>query len=730
MWANCTEARILVRLSLFVCICLLVSLNASSQRSQTISIFVSADAKLGNKGDKNHPMNVYEAIDSALRSPSFTTVNVYFRGGNYSFSKPLVISTPLPDSTKAMIFSSFQKEKVVFNGSVVLDKSKFRVVSKNIGADLIPAKSLGRIYVVNLFDQGIRNFGKLIQHGAHTINSSQMDLIYNDEILPIARWPNAGYMDIGRVLDHGSILAKGDKDNRGGTFIFNNEKINSWLHSDNVWLNGYFSFGYTDDNLLVDVIDSSSRTIRVKQPTGYGIFSSSDSTNGVLKNARNVRGFYVYNLLTELDSPGEWYFDQNSGNLYLWPPDENINAARISITSLEEPLVVLSNTINVVFRGITFSDSRGLGILLEHTFNTLITNCTFINLGKLAVSTGNQYSNVKVSYERKNVIAAKDFEYNINLKIESCIISNMGTGGIYMDGGNRKNLVRGNNTIENCEIYNYSRINKTYCPAVFLDGVGNQVIHCYMHDAPDQAILFSGNDHFIGFNHFKNVANWGSDMGAVYTGLGVDLSSAGTKIFNNLFDSIISKTSSSVCALYFDNAMSNFEVDSNIFYYGCTPGYYHFGAVHINGGANNVFRNNYFVYCDQAFSSSGWNNKKWLSLTTGPMNYKHYYQDVNVKSDLYLRRYGPSFYSMFDSSRILVRQNYIFNTLAYKVTVFSSQGGLIESGTFETSSDPGFISPRIGNFNLIKRPLGLKDSIDWKPISCDLIGIIKTRTVE
>ena len=32
--------------------------------------------------------------------------------------------------------------------------------------------------------------------------------------------------------------------------------------------------------------------------------------------------FYAYNLLEELDAPGEWYLDRQKGLLYFYPPSD------------------------------------------------------------------------------------------------------------------------------------------------------------------------------------------------------------------------------------------------------------------------------------------------------------------------------------------------------------------------------------------------------------------------
>ena len=36
--------------------------------------------------------------------------------------------------------------------------------------------------------------------------------------------------------------------------------------------------------------------------------------------------YYFFNVLEELDAPGEYYIDRDNGILYFYPPDENENS--------------------------------------------------------------------------------------------------------------------------------------------------------------------------------------------------------------------------------------------------------------------------------------------------------------------------------------------------------------------------------------------------------------------
>lgn len=687
--------------------------------------YVALTGSSNNTGSITSP---FQSLDDATRTINNIIgpidATVYMRGGNYHFSRSFLLLQSGSDTSRHITFSGYNHEKVTISGSSQLHNNNFHLVTDPVTINRLPVASRGKVYEIDLQQEGITNYGKRVPHGYKNISPSYLELFYNDSALPVARWPNTGLASIGKVFDPGTNVRRGEKGYRGPKFTVADDRINNWKTADNAWIGGYFSYGYSDDYMKVDSIDLNNNTIRLKDPAVYTVFSNDDASTGELKNAQAVRGFYIYNLLEELDAPGEWYLDEKVNKLYLWPGDNLLKSADIEVSQLEDPIVVLSQTDNITFKGIAFKYCRGMGLLAENTRNTKVLQCVFANLGTAGISTGNQLNKKRIQYQTIAQANNQTALYNTNLLVESCLIYNTGTGGIILDGGDRKNLIPANNRVDNCEIYNFSRINKTYCPGVALDGEGNQVTHCYIHDAPDQAILFSGNDHQISYNHFKNVASWGADMGAVYTGLGIDLSSAGNIISYNFFDNIISSSNSSVCAVYLDNAISNVEVSSNIFYKAGTPGSYHFGAIHANGGGNNYFKNNYFIDCYQAISNSPWNDKAWLASITGANNVKRYYADVDIRSDPYVKKY-PQLTKLADSNKIAARQNYSLNSLAYDVNVFATALSLIQKNTYTTNQDPGFADAARGNFALLKLPSELERANDWKPIPFNKIGPTK-----
>ena len=694
-------------LSAYFVINSLLSARAYGQQSGTVTFYVATTGSSSNPGTMASPfLRPEDARDAIAKIQGPVNATVYIRGGIYSFSKSFTVTGDGLDSTRHITFSNYQNEKVQFTGSRKLDNGKFTLVNDAAILNRLPAVAKGKVYQIDLKAAGITDYGKMQPHGYKLIKTAPLELFYNEVALTVARYPNDGYLPIETVTDGGTTVRNGSSNPKGAKFKFSDSRMNNWAHADNAWVGGYFSYGYSDDYLKVDNFDAASQTISLKNPSIYGVFATADASSEALKNAQKIRGFYIYNLLEEIDQPGEWYLDNTSGILYLYPPENSLTSADIEVSMLEDPILVLSKTWNVTFKGISFECARATGMSVESTHNTTISHCSFDDLGTLGIIT-NTHPNLP---------------YNTNLLIESCSICNTGTGGVILDGGDLKNLTAAGNVLNNCDIYNYSRINRAFCPAVSMYGVGNKITHCYIHDAPDHAIVFYGNDHVIAYNHIKNVVNYITDAGAV--GTGRDIGSTGNVINNNFFDNIVSQIGSSTAAVYLDDGSSGMQVNDNVFYKAGTAGTYHFGAIHVNGGSDNIFKNNVFIDCPQAFSNNQWSDKVWHDFVTNTNNGKTYRPGVDLHSGVYTQKYAH-LSRVMDSTKLTARQNYSYNSLVYNVGVFSAGGSYVHKNVYTTTTDPGFADLNKQDFTLTKVPAALQQAADWKPAPFREMGVKK-----
>jgi len=381
------------------------------------------------------------------------------------------------------------------------------------------------------------------------------ELFATGERMPIARWPNEGWVTMGEIIDRGSRTGADDIQ-KGGTFVYEGERPSRWSIADGVWLQGYWCWDWYEESIRIASIDTTAHSITLAAPHPYGIGYDPDYVW-----ADSPRKFFALNLLEELDQPGEWYLDTSSLILYMWPRDGSIVENDLVLSILQEPLVTMESVSHVSFEGITFETSRGTAIEIREGAHNRIAACTFRNLaqGGVAVSGGTDHL------------------------VVGCDIYDVGSFGISLTGGDRQTLTPGRHTALNNHIHHFARLQRTYAGAVHLNGVGNRAAHNLIHDAPHLGMEFIGNDHLIEYNHIHHIAQETGDVVALYTGR--DWSARGTVIRYNFMHDLLGTGVVGSMGVYLDDCICGTEVYGNIIHKATY-------ALHSGGGRDNVFRNN------------------------------------------------------------------------------------------------------------------------------------------
>ena len=391
--------------------------------------------------------------------------------------------------------------------------------------------------------------------------------ILNGQTLHLSRWPNIGYTRIGTVISNDSI----NKNASEGHFHYTDTRVNKWKQEDEIWLSGYFRYGWAEDAVKVENIDTTKQTIRTLQSSYYGFSSDKDYNR-----------WYAYNVLSELDYEGEYYIDRINGLLYFYT-EKKISSLELS--SLRVPFISISNSANIRIQNIVFGNSRDRAIVIRNSDKITLQNCQFRNLGSYAIHVD---------------------KGSTNCSIDNCLIEDVGVGGIILEGGNRNKLTNGNNKVSRTTISYFNRIDGAYRPAIKITGVGNIIDRCEMSHAPNMAVRVYGNNHKIMNCHFFNICEDINDQGVIYTGR--NPSERGLLIQGNIFRNIT--TSMDNTSVYFDDGACGAVVKNNIF---IRPGRY---AVLIGGGSvidvsDNLFVDgNIGIHLDNRLQTR---SKKWLA---------------------------------------------------------------------------------------------------------------------
>lgn len=558
--------------------------TVNTHAQETIWVDANVETKTKQNGSIKKPFATFEQAYNKLKQLKAKTskyhVEIVLNEGTYFIDKSYYMTSTLSNVTIRANQNGEVMDKVTFSGGVKIPVGKLKQTFIG-GVNLCE---------INLRELGINDYGEIKNIGfARPVVPAWGELFVNGQSMHLARWPNKGMIRMGKVVEPGSVPRNGDFKNKGATIKYDSARISKWKYTENMWISGYFHYGYADDALNISKIDTTKNELSTHFPTMYG-FNSSYHWNR----------YYIFNVLEELDVPGEYYIDSETGVMYFIPPTtQPIND--LVFTMLEKPFFDIYGAKNLNIEGITFEYTRAIAITMLEAQNVNIDKCVFRNSGSLAVMIGYGISPFKQPLHEgtgspdRNVLGSlmqhiyENPTFNRlggnNNTISNCEFYHLGAGGVVLGGGSRNTLEMGNNIIENSVFHNNNRVSKSYRPHIDLMCVGNIVRNCELYDAPSMAILLHGNNHTIENNYIHNVCQEVEDQGAIYYGR--DPAECGNVIKNNLIANIPSLYNT--CAIYHDDGAGGMEIEGNIIYNGGK------WDLLIGGGSDILYRDNIFI---------------------------------------------------------------------------------------------------------------------------------------
>lgn len=572
-----------------------LSVNAMEENPLENVVYVSPYGRDDAQGTMADPFNSIEVARDYIREKGSVTENnrgiVYLREGVYHINK----SIALTKEDSYVTYTAFGDENVEITGSANLDAKKFKKLSEAEGEKFssksrVKESVADKIYVYDLGAEKIP-VGDIYKNGFNwTKKPLQPELVVNGEIQTLAQYPDNGTFI---KTSNMGIANKGsesrnyffDKTDDVKTYeemlamsapVFSIKSLpvsaRTWAapygdgstystvtgdlsetnpYNDNTkyetdgWFSGYYANEYANDNLKIYSVRLSGGTyyLYCKYPSVYSVNNSLKVT--------------AINLLCELDTEGEYYIDRYMGNnvLYYYPKGDEIKD--VTLTSLDTPLMTIKNAEGIRISGISFTGTTSHGITLTDCESCRIDNCELYNISMDAIRIGNDNGMITCDPEYTT------FGGGHNNTVANCVIHDMGHGGVYVAGGERKSLERGDNTVENCEFYNVSRL-ATYTPAIYLEGVGNTARNNYIHDAPHMVIQLMGNDMLVTGNKIVNTCYNANDMAPIYVGR--DWSWLGNEISYNYIENVrYSDATNFNFGIYMDDNASGVIIRNNIF---------------------------------------------------------------------------------------------------------------------------------------------------------------------
>jgi parallel beta-helix repeat protein len=524
-----------------------------------------------NAGRTDGPVATLERARDAIRERRKAglaePVTVFIHAGNYSLAKTFTLAKEDSGTAEApVVWRAYGDDKPVLVGGAVITGWQSVTDDPRTGGKLLKA---------DLATQGLDK-------------ATFSQLIFAGRRQHLARWPN---FDPGNPYGGGWAYVDGKimpmyADIEGESkraFVQKPTDVRPWARPTEGEVFVFPRYNWWNNIVRIAEIDAASRKITLTADCSYAI--------------RPGDRYFIQGMREELDAPGEWYHDRETHTLFFLPP-EPLADRPVSVPTLGTIMSLGPDTEHVTIRGLTFECCEGTAVAAKNARHCRVAGCTIRNVGN--------YSGSGVSIEGGSDNA-----------VMGCDISETGSNGISISGGDRTTLTPARNRAENNYIHHMGVFYKQGV-GVALSGVGNRAAHNLIHDGPRMGIMFSGNNLEIEFNHVRHVNLETEDTGAIYTGGRDWISSRGSCIRHNFFHDILGYGREGqqwvsphfAWGVYLDDNAGGVDVIGNIVARCSRAG------LHLHNGRDNRIENNIFIDCGpQQIEYSGWtkDNTFWTN---------------------------------------------------------------------------------------------------------------------
>lgn len=516
--------------------------------------YVSADGNDENDGSEEAPLATLEGARKAVLDYKNTSglpdggIAVVFSSGTYSVKTTIAFTgEDSGEADKPIVYCAEAGAEVIFSGGITLDPEDFIPANDEIKARVQDEAAKTALVEIDLAKAGCYDLVEAIGYGGGWGSPKYRQELYVDNVRQtLAQWPNEGAYETNGWSDEANSQTH---------YYIPEEKYELWKDVEGIAYYGAPEIDWDMRRLFpgeISINDEHKTLVFNNQ-----LFVPSKSST-----------VWVYNLVEEIDIPGEYYWDIEAGKLYYYP-DGDISGKKIVFSQCFDEFIKFDGVSNITFDGLTFENARAAVLSGSNNQNDHITvsNCLFRCLG----------------------VAAIDF-YGNNIVISGNEFNQIGAAGILLSGGNAVNLTPSNSVITNNLIHDYGQVYMVYQAGIKTSGVGFEISHNEIYNSPHFGIELGSGNTIVEYNDVHDVCQHTSDASAIYLGRRWDW--AGNVIrYNYVHDNVDIMHGGGPSGIYLDDNVSGQHLYGNVV--ENTGG----NGIIIGSGKYNIVENNILINC-------------------------------------------------------------------------------------------------------------------------------------